>query len=114
MEPEGYGGMSSLGGFPTAAHRDAFLLFRALCKLSLKGDEDEGPGGAAGGGEAVPDTLALQSKILSLELLLLLLERSGTAFRTSPRFIEVIRKVGGVGVHRSRATRIHQRARTCV
>ena len=80
--------MSSLGGFATAAHRDAFLLFRALCKLSMKGDEDDGEPY-----EAVPDTVALQSKILSLELLLLVLERSGPAFRSGQKFIEVIRKV---------------------
>ncbi len=91
MEPEGYGGMSSLGGFRSACHRDAFLLFRALCKLSMKGDDDDDA--AAAHAEAIPDTLALQSKILSLELLLLLLERSGTAFRTNTRFIDVIRKV---------------------
>ena len=88
LEPEGYGGLSSLNGFPSAAHRDAFLIFRALCKLSMKGDEE---GGEAGDG--VPDAVALQSKVLSLELLLLVLERSGQAFRSGSKFIEVIRKV---------------------
>ncbi len=86
-EGEGYGGMSSLSGFRSASHRDAFLLFRALCKLSMKGDEEED------GEDAVPDTVALQSKILSLELLLSLLENSGESFRSGHRFIEVIRKV---------------------
>jgi brefeldin A-inhibited guanine nucleotide-exchange protein len=84
---EGYGGMTSLSGFRSASHRDAFLLFRALCKLSMKGDEDDGED------DSVPDTVALQSKILSLELLLSLLENSGTAFKTGHRFIEVMRKV---------------------
>ena len=87
MEPEGYGGMSSLGGFTSAAHRDAFLLFRALCKLSMKGDDED-----TETHEAIPDAVALQSKILSLELLLLVLERSGPAFRSGARFTEVIRK----------------------
>ena len=79
--------MTSLSGFRSTSHRDAFLLFRALCKLSMKGDEDDGED------DTVPDTVALQSKILSLELLLSLLENSGTAFKTGHRFIEVMRKV---------------------
>ncbi len=80
---------ASFAGFLTASHRDAFLIFRALCKLSMKGDD----GSSSDDAEVVPEAIALQSKILSLELLLLVLERSGMAFRSGPKFIEVIRKV---------------------
>ncbi|RYG43183.1 hypothetical protein EON68_00785, partial [archaeon] len=31
---------ADLGGFASPYHRDAFLLFRAVCRLSMKGDED--------------------------------------------------------------------------
>lgn len=76
--------------FPTVLHKDAYLIFRALCKLSNKpdsgGDAAEGPpppGGAS-------DARQLESKLLSLELLLSLLEHSGPVFRTSERFISCL------------------------
>ncbi len=83
-DADGAGGSAS---FRSPAHRDAFLLFRALCNLSMKDDEEEG------GADDATDMAAVQSKILSLELLLSALERSGPAFRSGPRFIDVIRKV---------------------
>eukprot|EP00727_Mastigamoeba_balamuthi_P014858 m51a1_g9999 putative brefeldin a-inhibited guanine nucleotide-exchange protein 2 (2110) ;mRNA; r:66982-74852 len=59
---------------------DCFVLFRALCKLSIKenptteSEETEG---------------ALKSKVLALELLFDILSKCGVAFRTEPRFVEV-------------------------
>jgi len=40
--------------FPSILHKDAFLLFRALCKLSMKGLQDESG--------SPNDPMALQNK----------------------------------------------------
>lgn len=41
--------------FPSIMHKDAFLIFRALCKLSMKGLHDES-------GLQSSDPIALQNK----------------------------------------------------
>ena len=41
--------------FPSVFHKDAFLIFRALCKLSMKGLQDESSGSSS-------DPIALQNK----------------------------------------------------
>jgi brefeldin A-inhibited guanine nucleotide-exchange protein len=56
--------------------RDAFLVFRALCKLSMKNAPQE----------AVADPFSIRGKIIALELLKILLENAGTVFRTSDRY----------------------------
>ena len=55
--------------------RDAFLVFRALCKLSMKNPPAEG----------VMDPFAVRGKIVALELLKIMLENAGSVFRTSER-----------------------------
>ncbi len=86
--------------FQSAAHLDAFFVFRALCKLAMKGLQDE-----TGNGDA-NDVLALQNRssilynasllplirILALELILQILQHSGPAFRGGDKFIRVIRQ----------------------
>ncbi|RRT60267.1 hypothetical protein B296_00022284, partial [Ensete ventricosum] len=57
--------------------RDAFLVFRALCKLSMKTPPKE----------AVADPALLKGKIVALELLKILLENAGAVFRTSERYL---------------------------
>ncbi len=57
---------ADLVGFPTHFHRDAFLLFRSLCRLSMRGDEDPLlPQGASGlsqpAGQAKPAAPVLLS-----------------------------------------------------
>ena len=47
-------GPSLANSFPSIVHKDAFLIFRALCKLSMKGLNDD-----AG---AQQDPIALQNK----------------------------------------------------
>lgn len=54
---------------------DAFLMFRALCKLSMKNPPLEG----------VLDPFAVRGKIVSLELLKIMLENAGAVFRTNER-----------------------------
>jgi len=80
-------GSSVSGGsthFPSILHKNAFLLFRALCKLSMKGLHDDSSGTQA-------DAVAMQNKVLSLELILHMLRKSGPTFRNGERFIFVIR-----------------------
>ncbi|PKA61135.1 Brefeldin A-inhibited guanine nucleotide-exchange protein 2 [Apostasia shenzhenica] len=62
--------------------RDAFLVFRALCKLSMKSPTKEAL--------AVPSQM--KGKIVSLELLKILLENAGAVFRTSEKFLGAIKQ----------------------
>ncbi|KAL2892394.1 Brefeldin A-inhibited guanine nucleotide-exchange protein 2 [Bienertia sinuspersici] len=63
--------------------RDAFLVFRALCKLSMKTPPKE----------AMLDPQLMRGKIVALELLKILLENAGTVFRTSDsRFLGAIKQ----------------------
>lgn len=61
--------------------RDAFLVFRALCKLSMKSSPQDGT-----------DPLAMRGKIIALELLKILLENAGEIFRKSDRFLGAIKQ----------------------
>jgi brefeldin A-inhibited guanine nucleotide-exchange protein len=69
------------GDFSSMLQKDAYLLFRALCKLSAK-DLD---------GDSWSESVALRSKLLSLELLRGLVGSSGPAFRSGDRFIYALR-----------------------
>ncbi|URE01713.1 Guanine nucleotide-exchange protein [Musa troglodytarum] len=62
--------------------RDAFLVFRALCKLSMKTPPKE----------AVADPALMKGKIVALELLKILLENAGAVFRTSERMVNGLLK----------------------
>lgn len=68
--------------FATVLQKDAYLLFRALCKLSAKDVPD---------GSAI-DSVGIRSKLLSLELLRNLVSTSGPAFRSGERFIYALRQ----------------------
>lgn len=59
--------------------RDAFLVFRAMCKLSMKTPPKD----------AAADPQAMKGKIMALELLKILLENAGAIFRTSERYFTV-------------------------
>ncbi|PXF40791.1 Brefeldin A-inhibited guanine nucleotide-exchange protein 1 [Gracilariopsis chorda] len=67
--------------FASVLQKDAYLLFRALCKLSAKEVADAN----------APDAVALRSKLLSLELIRNLITNSGPAFRSGERFIYALR-----------------------
>ncbi|KAL0913421.1 hypothetical protein M5K25_016882 [Dendrobium thyrsiflorum] len=62
--------------------RDAFLVFRALCKLSMKTQPKE----------ALADPSQMKGKIVALELLKILLENAGAIFRTTERFLGAIKQ----------------------
>lgn len=86
--------------FPSVLHKDAFLLFRSLCRISMRSvAEDSGFGGGSGGSglantgnAATDDPFAFQSKILSLELVLSIINNAGPSFRRGERFIHAIRQ----------------------
>jgi len=69
--------------FASPYHKDAFLLFRALCKLSMKDHDDV---------ETPAEPISMQSKALSLELLLSVLEHAGPSFRNGARFVAAVRQ----------------------
>ncbi|KAG6519455.1 brefeldin A-inhibited guanine nucleotide-exchange protein 2-like isoform X1 [Zingiber officinale] len=62
--------------------RDAFLVFRSLCKISMKIPPKE----------SVGDPTLMKGKIMALELLKILLENAGAMFRTSERFLGAIKQ----------------------
>ncbi|KAL1567357.1 brefeldin A-inhibited guanine nucleotide-exchange protein 2-like [Salvia divinorum] len=62
--------------------RDAFLVFRALCKLSMKTQLKD----------AAADPQAMKGKIVALELLKILLENAGEIFRNNERFLDAIKQ----------------------
>ena len=63
--------------------RDAFLVFRSLCKLSMKPLPDALP---------TDDSIELRSKLLSLQLLFSIIQNSGPTFRSGEKFIWAIRQ----------------------
>jgi hypothetical protein len=52
------------GAFPSLLHRDAFLLFRALCKLSMKaeGGADDSSSSSGVAAAAAPDSAATEAR----------------------------------------------------
>jgi hypothetical protein len=96
---------TSVGIFASQYHTDSYLLFRALCKLSSKtlpGDENvsmittpisavgSSMGGSFFSSAPIVDPLALNSKILSLELILAVFEHCGDAFRNGEKFVYAV------------------------
>lgn len=69
--------------FTHVLQKDAFLVFRALCKLSMKPLPDGAPD---------PKSHELRSKILSLHLLLSILQNAGPVFRSNDMFITAIKQ----------------------
>jgi hypothetical protein len=84
------------GIFVSIAHKDSYLVFRALCKLSMKGLYDDSDLANATrnvrGSEWDASAVAIQNKILSLELILHILQTCGPAFQSGDKFCEAIRK----------------------
>ncbi|KAG7171828.1 Brefeldin A-inhibited guanine nucleotide-exchange protein 1-like [Homarus americanus] len=62
--------------------KDAFLVFRSLCKLSMKPLPDSPD----------PKSHELRSKILSLEMLLSIVQNAGRVFRSNDTFITAIKQ----------------------
>ncbi|XP_059144360.1 brefeldin A-inhibited guanine nucleotide-exchange protein 1-like isoform X2 [Physella acuta] len=77
------GGEQFHGAFSHILQKDAFLVFRSLCKLSMK---------PLGDGPPDPKSHELRSKVLSLQLLLSILQNAGPVFRTNAMFINAIKQ----------------------
>ena len=81
--------------FASQYHSDSYVLFRALCKLSSKELPQEKDGATAPVAPRLfatsqPDPLALNSKILALELILVAFDYCGDAFCHGERFIHLV------------------------
>ena len=63
--------------------RDAFLVFRSLCKLSMKPLPEPLPS---------DDSIELRSKLLSLQLLYSIIQNSGSKFRSGEKFVWAVRQ----------------------
>ncbi|PSS31559.1 Brefeldin A-inhibited guanine nucleotide-exchange protein like [Actinidia chinensis var. chinensis] len=61
---------------------DGFMLFKNLCKLSMKFSSQEHP----------DDHILLRGKILSLELLKVIMDNAGPIWRTNERFLVAIKQ----------------------
>ncbi|KDP47031.1 hypothetical protein JCGZ_10758 [Jatropha curcas] len=61
---------------------DGFLLFRNLCKLSMKFSSQENP----------DDQILLRGKTLSLELLKVVMDNGGLIWRTNERFLNAVKQ----------------------
>lgn len=70
------------GSLRSVLEKDAFLVFRALCKLSIRSAD----------ATAASEATTLRGKILALELLKVLLENSGPIFRSADRFAGAIKQ----------------------
>ncbi|CAM1303762.1 ARFGEF1 (predicted) [Pycnogonum litorale] len=73
----------SMAKFAHILQKDAFLVFRSLCKLSMKPLPEGTPD---------PKSHELRSKVLSLQLLLAILQNAGPVFRTNDMFINAIKQ----------------------
>nr|XP_057906847.1 brefeldin A-inhibited guanine nucleotide-exchange protein 2 [Doryrhamphus excisus] len=83
LDAEGLQGPHSASRFSHVLQKDAFLVFRSLCKLSMK-PLAEGP--------PDPKSHELRSKIVSLQLLLSVLQGAGPVFRTHEMFVNAIKQ----------------------
>ncbi|XP_021954399.1 brefeldin A-inhibited guanine nucleotide-exchange protein 1 isoform X2 [Folsomia candida] len=80
---ENSGDNDANANFVHILQKDAFLVFRALCKLSMKPLPDGIPD---------PKSHELRSKVLSLQLLLSIVQNAGDVFKSNPVFITAIRQ----------------------
>uniref|UniRef100_A0A8D9B2L0 Brefeldin A-inhibited guanine nucleotide-exchange protein 1 n=1 Tax=Cacopsylla melanoneura TaxID=428564 RepID=A0A8D9B2L0_9HEMI len=73
----------SVTQFSHILQKDAFIVFRSMCRLSMKPLTQENPD---------PKSCELRSKILSLHLLLSILQSAGPVFRSNSMFITAIKQ----------------------
>eukprot|EP00798_Chlamydomonas_sp_ICE-L_P027640 gene27640-7278_t len=78
--------------------KDAFLVFRALCKLSIRTSDEA----------TVKDPTAVRGKVIALELLLVVLGNSGPTFRSSEKFLGAMRQYLCLSLLKNSASSIPQ------
>uniref|UniRef100_A0A8C7PZR8 ADP-ribosylation factor guanine nucleotide-exchange factor 2 (brefeldin A-inhibited) n=1 Tax=Oncorhynchus mykiss TaxID=8022 RepID=A0A8C7PZR8_ONCMY len=82
-DAESMQGGQNTARFSHILQKDAFLVFRSLCKLSMKPLADGPPD---------PKSHELRSKVVSLQLLLSVLQGAGPVFRTHEMFVNAIKQ----------------------
>uniref|UniRef100_A0A4W4GF18 SEC7 domain-containing protein n=1 Tax=Electrophorus electricus TaxID=8005 RepID=A0A4W4GF18_ELEEL len=83
QDAEAMQGTQTAARFSHILQKDAFLVFRSLCKLSMKPLADGPPD---------PKSHELRSKVVSLQLLLSVLQGAGPVFRTHEMFVNAIKQ----------------------
>ncbi|XP_053499093.1 brefeldin A-inhibited guanine nucleotide-exchange protein 2 isoform X1 [Ictalurus furcatus] len=83
LETEAMQNTQTAARFSHILQKDAFLVFRSLCKLSMKPLADGPPD---------PKSHELRSKVVSLQLLLSVLQGAGPVFRTHEMFVNAIKQ----------------------
>ncbi|XP_037397090.1 brefeldin A-inhibited guanine nucleotide-exchange protein 2 [Pygocentrus nattereri] len=83
MDAEAMQNIQTAARFSHILQKDAFLVFRSLCKLSMKPLADGPPD---------PKSHELRSKVVSLQLLLSVLQGAGPVFRTHEMFVNAIKQ----------------------
>ncbi|OQS02740.1 brefeldin A-inhibited guanine nucleotide-exchange protein, partial [Thraustotheca clavata] len=84
--------------FSSVYQKDAFLLFRSLCRISMRSLAEDAASGSTsnlantGLNQGADDPFAFQSKLVSLDLLLAILNHSGPTFRNGDKFLTLIRQ----------------------
>ncbi|XVE66471.1 hypothetical protein DITRI_Ditri08aG0082200 [Diplodiscus trichospermus] len=82
MEEETKDGVESVSaGVISKIREDGFLVFKNLCKLSMKFSSQENP----------DDQILLRGKTLSLELLKVIMHNGGSIWRSNERFLNAIK-----------------------
>eukprot|EP00731_Ephydatia_muelleri_P031777 Em0023g284a len=94
----GNGGGKGAVQFTHTLQKDAFLVFRALCKLSMKGVPDA----------SEQRSHEFRSKMLALELLLSILQNAGPVFKTDDGFISAIKQYLCVALSRNGVSSVPQ------
>ncbi|KAL4655414.1 brefeldin A-inhibited guanine nucleotide-exchange protein 2-like isoform X1 [Arapaima gigas] len=83
LDAEAVQGAPTITRFSHVLQKDAFLVFRTLCKLSMRPLAD---------GPLDPKSHELRSKVVSLQLLLSVLQGAGPVFRTHDMFVNAIKQ----------------------
>ncbi|XWS54428.1 hypothetical protein CRYUN_Cryun10bG0088600 [Craigia yunnanensis] len=73
---------SGSGGVSSKIREDGFLVFKNLCKLSMKFSSQENP----------DDQILLRGKTVSLELLKVIMNNGGSIWRSNERFLNAIKQ----------------------
>ncbi|XP_022763827.1 brefeldin A-inhibited guanine nucleotide-exchange protein 1-like isoform X2 [Durio zibethinus] len=73
---------SGSGGVDSKIREDGFLVFKNLCKLSMKFSSQENP----------DDQILLRGKTVSLELLKVIMHNGGSIWRSNERFLNAIKQ----------------------
>ncbi|KAL2926746.1 Brefeldin A-inhibited guanine nucleotide-exchange protein 1 [Bienertia sinuspersici] len=76
------GGLDTSGERESKLREDGFILFKNLCKLSMKFTSQEHS----------DDEILLRGKILSLELLKVIMDNSGPVWRSNESFLNIIKQ----------------------